>query len=102
MASRQIPVVITYHKPGTRPPLYVAGTFSDPPWQPYEMDHSAREDGEYDFKKEVYGEPGSKIEYKFRLGEGDWWVLKDDAPTVTDRSGNTNHVLEMKPQKEQV
>ncbi|KAK4032602.1 hypothetical protein C8A01DRAFT_40948 [Parachaetomium inaequale] len=100
MASSQIPAVITYHKPGTQPPLYVAGTFSDPPWQPHEMDHTAREDGEYDFKKEVRAEPGSKIQYKFRIGNGDWWVLKDDGPTMTDSSGNTNHVLEVKPQEE--
>lgn len=101
MAAR-VPVVITYYKPGTRPPIFVAGTFSDPPWQPQEMEHTAREDGEHDFKKEVYGEPGSKIQYKFRIGDGDWWVLNGDAPTVRDSAGNTNHVLEVKPLKEQV
>ena len=96
-----IPAVITYHKRGTSPPIYVAGTFSDPPWQPHKMDHTAREDGEHYFKKEVYGEPGSKIEYKFRIGDGDLWVLDENTPTVTDSSGNTNHVLEVKPPKEQ-
>ncbi|GAB1320563.1 hypothetical protein MFIFM68171_10773 [Madurella fahalii] len=101
MAAAQIPVVITYHKPGTRPPIFVAGTFSNPPWQPQEMEHTTRTDGEYDFKKEVYGEPGSKIQYKFRIGNGDWWVLNGDAPTMTDSAGNTNHVLEVKPLKEQ-
>ncbi|KAL2128008.1 hypothetical protein VTI74DRAFT_9854 [Chaetomium olivicolor] len=101
MASAQIPVVISYHKPGTRPPLYVAGTFSEPPWQPFEMDYITREDGEYDFRKEIHADPGAKIQYKFRLGGGDWWVLKDDGPMVTDSSGNTNHVLEVKPQNEQ-
>jgi hypothetical protein len=100
MTSTQIPVAITYHRPGTHPPLYIAGTFSNPPWQPYEMDHTTREDGEYDFRKEVYGEPGSEIQYKFRIGNGDWWVLKDDGPTVTDSSGNTNHVLEVKSEQE--
>ncbi|KXX79451.1 hypothetical protein MMYC01_203729 [Madurella mycetomatis] len=101
MAVARIPVVINYYKPGTRPPIFVAGTFSDPPWQPQEMEHTAREDGEHDFKKEVYGEPGSKIQYKFRIGDGDWWVLNGDAPTVMDSAGNTNHVLEVKPLKEQ-
>ncbi len=98
MASTQIPVVITYHKPGTRPPLFVAGTFSDPQWQAVEMEHTVREDGEYNFKKEVHAEPGSKIKYKFRLGDRDW-VLQDDGSTVTDSDGNTNNVLEVvKPQ----
>ncbi|KAK4123742.1 hypothetical protein N657DRAFT_680884 [Parathielavia appendiculata] len=100
MTSTQIPVVITYHKPGTQPPIYVAGTFSNPPWQPYEMERTRRDDGNYDFTKEIRAEPGSKIQYKFRVGNGDWWVLKDDAPTVTDSAGNTNHVLEVKPHGE--
>lgn len=100
MASTQIPAVITYHKPGTQPPLYVAGTFSDPPWQPFEMDHTTRADGEYDFKKEVRAEPGSKIQYKFCIGDGDWWVLKEDGPTTMDSSGIKNHVLEVKPQNQ--
>jgi hypothetical protein len=100
MTSTQIPVAITFHRPGTQPPLYIAGTFSNPPWQPHEMDHTVREDGEYDFKKEVYGEPGSTIHYKFRIGDGDWWVLNDDGPTVTDSSGITNNVLEVKSEQE--
>jgi len=99
MASNLIPAVITYYKPGTQPPLFVAGTFSDPPWQPQEMDHTAREDGGYDFKKEVRAEPGSEIQYKFRVGDGEW-VLKEDGPTTVDPSGNTNHVLEVKPRDE--
>ncbi len=94
MASTRIPVVITYHKPGTQPPLFVAGTFSDPQWQPHEMEHTVREDGEYNFKKEVHAEPGTKIKYKFRLGDRDW-VLQDDGSTVTDSDGNTNNVLEV-------
>ncbi|KAL1844057.1 hypothetical protein VTJ49DRAFT_5808 [Mycothermus thermophilus] len=100
MSSKQIPAIITYHKPGTHPPVHVAGTFSDPPWQPCEMDHTTRPDGEYDFKKEVYGEPGTSIEYKFRVG--DLWLLHDDGPTTTDASGNVNHVLMIPEKEEQV
>ncbi|KAK1751718.1 hypothetical protein QBC47DRAFT_74523 [Echria macrotheca] len=86
---------ITYTKPGTQPPIFVAGTFSDPAWEPYEMEYEKGEDGEYTFKKEVFGEPGSKIQYKFRVGSGDWWVLHDDVPTVKDSNGNVNHELEL-------
>ncbi|KAH6624934.1 hypothetical protein B0J18DRAFT_429717 [Chaetomium sp. MPI-SDFR-AT-0129] len=100
MASTQVSVVINYYKPGTEPPVFIAGTFSDPPWTPHEMEHNPRSDGEYDFKKEVRGEPGSTVQYKFRIGTGDWWVLKEDEPTVTDDSGNTNHVLEVGVPKE--
>lgn len=100
MTSKQVPVVINYYKPGTEPPVYIAGTFSDPPWIPHEMGHKIRGDQGYDFEKEVRGEPGSTIQYKFRIGTGDWWVLKEDEPTVTDDSGNTNHVLEVVAPKE--
>lgn len=99
MAQTLASTTITYHKPGTRPPLYVAGTFSDPPWQPQEMDHTARDDGEYDFRKEIHVEPGSTIQYKFRVGDGEW-VLKDDGPTTTDSSGNLNNVLVVESQEE--
>ncbi|CAI4218353.1 unnamed protein product [Parascedosporium putredinis] len=38
-------------------------------------------------------EPGTEIQYKFRVGTGNWWVLKEDSPTVTDSAGNQNNVL---------
>ncbi|KAK4190341.1 hypothetical protein QBC35DRAFT_378029 [Podospora australis] len=81
MTSDEISAEITYQKPGTQPPIFVAGTFSDPPWHPYEMDYVLREDGEHLFRKEVYGKPGSEVQYKFRIGEGDWWDLQQGAPT---------------------
>ncbi|KAK0630599.1 hypothetical protein B0T17DRAFT_488716 [Bombardia bombarda] len=89
------PVTITYRKPGTQPPLYVAGTFSDPPWQPQEMDFTTDSQGEHVFKKKILGKPGSKVHYKFRVGSGDWWVLNDELPTAVDSSGNQNNELEV-------
>ncbi|KAK4176095.1 hypothetical protein QBC36DRAFT_330058 [Triangularia setosa] len=100
MPSDKIPAVITYEKPGTQPPIYVAGTFSNPPWTPEEMSYTTQENGEHLFTKEVLGEPGSKHQYKFRIGNGDWWDLAPGQPTVTDASGNTNHELEIQLQKE--
>ena len=46
MASARIPVTITYHKAGTQPPVYVAGSFSDPAWEPQEMKFTTGDDGE--------------------------------------------------------
>ncbi|KAK0623512.1 hypothetical protein B0T14DRAFT_494978 [Immersiella caudata] len=86
---------ITYQKPGTEPPIYVAGTFSDPPWEAHEMGYTTSDDGEHTFTKQIVAEPGRKIQYKFRVGEGDWWVLHEGMPTVTDHSGNTNHEMEV-------
>jgi hypothetical protein len=93
MSSDQAPVTITYHQPGTQPPVQVAGTFTDPPWQPVEMDYTRRSDGEYDFKKEVHGPPGTKIQYKFCIADN--WLLKDGDPTMTDDNGILNHFVEV-------
>ncbi|KAK0673934.1 hypothetical protein QBC41DRAFT_310935 [Cercophora samala] len=100
MPSDKIPIVVTYEKPGTQPPIYVAGTFSNPPWTPEEMSYTTEENGEHLFTKQVFGEVGSKHQYKFRIGNGDWWDLAPGQPTVTDASGNTNHELEIQPPKE--
>ncbi|KAK3333106.1 hypothetical protein B0T19DRAFT_116828 [Cercophora scortea] len=101
MASPKVAATITYQKPGTQPPIFVAGTFSDPPWEAHEMDYTTDENGEHTFNKEIWGKPGSKVHYKFRVGTGDWWVLNDDdTPTATDAMGNKNHELQV-PSPEQ-
>jgi hypothetical protein len=97
MASSASTAFITYQKPGTQPPIYVAGTFSDPPWEAHEMEYTTDTNGEHTFQKEVTAEPGSKIQYKFRVGPGDWWVLHEGMPTVIDDAGNTNHEMEVQP-----
>lgn len=81
MDSTKVPVTIVYHKPGTQPPLFLAGSFSTPPWEPAQMDCVKDEAGEYTFKKDVLVDPGSEIQYKFRVGAGDWWVHNEEAPT---------------------
>lgn len=78
MASKSVPISITYASPGAMPPVYVAGDFTG--WQAIEMDYTTK-DGENHFFKEVHVNAGSKHQYKFRLGPGDWWVLNEDAPT---------------------
>lgn len=94
MASNKVSTTITFRSPGTQPPLFIAGSFSEPEWQPQEMDCTTGADGEHVFTKEISGVPGSKVVYKFRIGLGDWWVLDEGAPTVTDSSGFRNNELE--------
>ncbi|KAF9874084.1 hypothetical protein CkaCkLH20_08456 [Colletotrichum karsti] len=88
-----VSVTLTYRQPGTQPPIFVAGSFSDPQWQPLEMDFTTEEGGEHTFYKNVEVPPSSQIQYKFRVGLGDWWALNEDAAKVTDDSGNQNNVL---------
>ncbi|KXJ94498.1 hypothetical protein Micbo1qcDRAFT_193650 [Microdochium bolleyi] len=93
MATRQAMANFTYQKPGTQPPVYIAGTFSDPPWQPHEMEAAQNDDGEYLFTKSWPVEGGVDVQYKFRIGSGDWWVLNDDEDVVDDGHGNFNNTL---------
>jgi hypothetical protein len=88
-------ITVTYRRPGTQPPIFIAGEFSDPPWNPQEMDYTTDEDGEHTFKKDIEAYAGSSVQYKFRVGLGDWWVLNENAPTATDSAGFLNNVAEV-------
>jgi Glycogen recognition site of AMP-activated protein kinase len=68
-------VTITYEHHGTTPPIFIAGSFTDPAWQPVELDHK-QVNGEYIFSKTFDITPGMH-RYKFRVGHGDWWVCDD-------------------------
>lgn len=80
--TADLSVTLTYQQRGTRPPLYVAGTFSEPAWEPQEMECSAPDaGGELTFSKTCVLAPGEDVQYKFRVGTGDWWVLDESRPT---------------------
>ena len=81
--NRTNSVTIKFAKAGTQPPVYLAGSFSDPAWEPREMQHKVAEDGEAEYTLEVMVEEGKEYQYKFRMGLGDWWVLNEEAPTGT-------------------
>ncbi len=94
MASKDAAAVeIAYKSVDLEPPLFVAGTFSEPPWTPVEMEHTKAASGENRFTKTILAKPGTAVQYKFRVGLSDWWVLDDAAPTVTDDIGNCNNLL---------
>lgn len=81
MTERKVPVTFSHRAPGLQPPVYVAGSFSNPQWVPVPMEYTHGEDGVYTFTKTLEVEPKSKIAYKYRVGDGDWWILNEDAPT---------------------
>lgn len=73
------PVTITYMKEGTKPPIYLAGSFSG--WEAQEMEYEIPQgQEEIRFYKKVEGQEGEKYQYKFRIGPGDWWALDESAP----------------------
>lgn len=83
MAPKLVSVTVRYSKPGTQPPVFLAGSFSSPEWQAEEMEHSPTGEHDYVYHKEVYVEEGKEYQYKFRIGDGDWWVLNEDSPSGT-------------------
>jgi 1,4-alpha-glucan branching enzyme len=95
MAATRVPLTITYRLAGTQPPIFVAGEFSEPPWDPQEMEYTSDKDGEHTFTKRVLAKAGSKVQYKFRVGTGDWWVLDESAPTARDIGGFLNNVADV-------
>jgi len=81
MVPKIVRVTVKYSKPGIQPPVYLVGSFSDPAWQPQEMQHTINENGDYEYTKEIQIEEGKDYQYKYRIGAGDWWLLNEDSPT---------------------
>jgi hypothetical protein len=75
MAPKKVSVTVKFSKPGIQPPIYLAGSFSE--WQPQEMQHTVVGENEYHYHKDLELEEGSEYQYKFRIGEGDWWTLDE-------------------------
>ncbi|KAL8900522.1 MAG: hypothetical protein Q9192_001012 [Flavoplaca navasiana] len=117
------PVEIRFVSQGAQPPIYVAGSFTRPEWQPYELDCSIVEtDGttstsgtSFVFHR-TFDLPQGTYQYKFRLGHsGDWWVCDHGtdigtsvqqtlstyilliSDIVTDALGNQNNCLVVDP-----
>ncbi|KAL8902953.1 MAG: hypothetical protein Q9207_004253 [Kuettlingeria erythrocarpa] len=94
------PVKITFDSPGACPPVYVAGSFTVPKWQPKELNYSLNKSDEdkvvehpsYTFSR-TFDLPVGTFQYKFRLGHGDWWVCDGKEVVVTDALGNQNNRL---------
>ncbi|EQL00943.1 hypothetical protein OCS_03347 [Ophiocordyceps sinensis CO18] len=88
-------VTIAFRKAGAQPPVYLAGTFSNPAWQPREMQCTLDDAGEHYFTAQVSVQPGLEYWYKFRVGESDDWVLDEHSSIVTDDQGYKTNLLKV-------
>jgi hypothetical protein len=62
-----------------RPPVYIAGSFSDPSWVPQSMDYyeqhvAGSSELSCVFEKKIDVKPG-QYQYKYRIGEDNEWVV---------------------------
>ncbi|RKF76721.1 putative pt repeat family protein [Golovinomyces cichoracearum] len=88
---------ISFSPKGAKPPVFIAGTFTNPPWQQLEMQSIELENsGEYRHEIRLDIFKGQDYQYKFRLGKGDWWDLNEEEPIVVDAAGNHNNLLPTK------
>lgn len=77
MAVPTVPYTIFYANHEADEPIFVAGSFSDPPWRPQQMRLSLDERNRRVFVAELDLQPGKEYQYKLRIGEGDDWVLSE-------------------------
>lgn len=93
------PVLISYRKAGVQPPVFLAGSYTDPPWEPREMKSTLDERGEHVFTSEVEVEADQDYQYKFKIGHGNNWDLDEQSPTTLDNVGNKNNLLRVSADK---
>lgn len=97
MSPQKHVVTIDFRSPGAQPPVFVAGTFSEPQWKPYELDFESYtpEDGDGSSPKYLFFKrlevPAGEYQYKFRLGPGDWWVCDENEEIGTNMSLRLQH-----------
>ena len=82
---------LAYSLAGLQPPVFVVTSLSEPQWDPIEMQHRQREDGQFEFWQDFDAEEGEH-QYKFRLGPGDWWALDE-----TKQIGKDATTLQLRP-----
>lgn len=76
-------VTISFRKPGTQPPVFLAGSFSDPAWQLRPMQCTRDDSGENHFTAQASVQPGLEYRYKFKLGDDGGWVLDQHSSVGT-------------------
>ncbi|KAF5134359.1 hypothetical protein E5D57_004993 [Metarhizium anisopliae] len=95
MPTDKVPVTVSYRKRGLAPPVFVAGSFSDPQWELQEMHGVIDESGEHHFTIQIPVEPGKEYYYKFKAANQDGWVLDGHATVVKDDQGRPCNLLKV-------
>lgn len=68
-------VTVSFRKRGIAPPVFIAGTFSDPAWELQETQCVTDEFGEHHFAAQLPVTAGRDYLYKFKASrDGDWFL----------------------------
>ncbi|KAJ6446396.1 curved DNA-binding protein [Purpureocillium lavendulum] len=95
MSTNTALVTISFRRPGTQPPVFVAGSFTDPPWQLRQMQCTRDDSGENHFTVQVSVQPGQEYTYKFKVGDDGDWVLDQHASIATHDDGSKANSLKV-------
>ncbi|KAG6011536.1 hypothetical protein E4U43_008250 [Claviceps pusilla] len=93
MPASNTTVTVNYRKRGLSPPVFVAGTFTEPAWESQEMHSLTDESGEHHFTIQVPVEPGKEYQYHFRASGQDDWFVDEHATIAIDSRGQRCNVL---------
>ncbi|KAG5914431.1 hypothetical protein E4U42_000486 [Claviceps africana] len=93
MSASKTTVTVSYRRRGLEPPVFVAGTFTNPAWESREMQAVTDEFGEYHFAAQVPVEPGREYQYHFRAGLQQDWFVDEHATIATDSLGQRCNIL---------
>jgi ATP-dependent RNA helicase MRH4 len=73
-------VEIEYRNPDLQSPVYLAGSFTDPPWRLLRMELKTNSEGEQVFSAPVWVNPDREYQFKFKLGDWDVWRVDENRP----------------------
>lgn len=71
---------IEYRATDVEGPVFLAGSFTDPPWTLQQMQRVFNDQRRPIFAASVRIEPGQDYQFKFKLGTGDHWVVDESRP----------------------
>ncbi|OAA33789.1 hypothetical protein AAL_01254 [Moelleriella libera RCEF 2490] len=88
-------VTVSFRKRGIAPPVFIAGTFSDPAWELQETQCVTDEFGEHHFAAQLPVTAGRDYLYKFKAGRDGDWFLDQHAGTASDAAGAPCNLLKV-------
>jgi hypothetical protein len=82
MEETRVPVTLTYRAANSDAPVFVAGSFTEPAWEPQEMKYTQDEHSHGRFVAQFELPLGREYQFKFKIGHGDAavWELDDQKP----------------------
>ena len=91
-------MTITYRDKKASPPVYIAGTHTERPWEPQEMERVPdKEEGVPTYEAVIMAEEGSELQFKISHSGGE---MADEGASVTSSDSGSTVILVNVPREE--